>query len=159
MSPVSKLAGSASLNLLPSAVMPVFQSHALQTLGRLAATMSLFVVLAGKTVHQHQECGCGDDHCSVEQTSKPVKPCPYGCQHHDNTSSDAGHKSEQDGKPKHEEHLCPVCSLLAQAPEKTSLVDVPQSSEVILETILICSDVPVDGLILSARSRGPPAAV
>ena len=131
--------------------------------GRLLAIVAMFVLLFGRTIHLGQERG---DCCSVSSSqvhtekapTKQVRPCPYGCCHHDEQadSDKKSGKPERDKRPGHDEHHCAVCSVFAQAPSCVAVVGLTIESDVVVETITFESASVATVTFLSAQPRGPP---
>lgn len=120
--------------------------------GRVLAILSLTVLFVGKTVHLHQECGCCTEQCDVSANKPQPVRCPFGCEHHQHAEGESSDSSE----PKHDEHHCPICSLLAQPPESISLPEIKESPGLTAQTILLLSDRRVERELRVASSRGPP---
>lgn len=128
-------------------------------LGRLMAVLSLAVVLFGKPVHLHQECGCCPvemrERLTADEASLTSTACPFGCPHHATPVSDTERESQP--RPCHDGQHCTVCQQLAQAPDLVAIVAVPIAVDVI---------VPLDevrpslcaAFLQHEQSRGPPHA-
>lgn len=148
---------------------------------RCFAIVAVAVLLAGKTLHVHQECG---DCCQVSGSSASefdetqvaalaAETCPFGCNHHPAAEESTGLPSGDhpagcdhpgsdhpgsDPAPVHEEHGCAVCSVLAAAPECPLVMGLPEWSDLVQTAELgeACLPDIVEGKII--RLRGPPIA-
>lgn len=129
-------------------------SKFLRQLVRLPAILSLLVVLFGKPVHFHQECGCCAPVSSTSGSHQKSVTCPFGCDHH--CSPESPDSEDKGGKP-HDSQHCSVCSQLAQAPDVIAIVDVP-CCEDLREIISAVSEDETQSAALLECSRGPPVA-
>ena len=121
---------------------------------RIAALLSLVVVVVGETVHLYQECDCCDTQCSIEQDT--VTQCPFGCEHHGSESSDDTSHRQQPG---HDEDSCSICFQLGQAPQESAIVEIPAMDMALSEDLAVVSEAPAATALPAAYSRGPPAGV
>ena len=131
-----------------------FAPTTLHRFARIAAIVSVCMVLVGPIVHVHQH---GESCCPASSGSlvqqKKVSPCPFDCDHHSKQNSIP---TEDSDKPRHDDHNCAVCSVLAQALNCPVIVGLPDVSEVVIETISLPSAAPSAGMILITEARGPP---
>ena len=150
---------------------PFLHSNWLESTGRISAVLAMIVMFAGQAVHLGQECGgCLSGSCCSDTSAKPkhslstsgkfrFSKCPAGCTHHATGStkaSDEGTPPPNDDRSPHDEHNCPVCSQLAQAPSCSVLTELPKQVELVWETISLSCVVPVAAPFLTSQSRGPP---
>lgn len=144
---------------------------------RLLAMVAMVVLLAGKTLHVHQECSncsgasdcstadcsaadCsleGGDHCAVDVAEQSPISCPFGCDHH-LTDLESADEPVEDLPAPHEEHRCAVCSVLAAAPECPLVMGLPEWTTLVQPAVLAKVSLPdtVEGREI--RLRGPPLA-
>lgn len=125
---------------------------------RWLAIVAVFVFVAGKTLHVHQECSSC---CEFESpvVSEEVEVCPYGCQHHATTShSDCGSEendSRHSNQP-HDEHQCAVCSVLAAASQCPIILGLPELHSLVQPATELNVSVPDCLEVRIVRLRGPP---
>ena len=128
--------------------------------GRWMAIAAMSVLVCGKLVHLGQESAgcCSGSHCHVEADSSPQpKPCPFGCLHHEqpeNGTHSEGHEPCPDG---HDEHHCSICTVLAHVTESTAIVDVPDESRFVVETMPFDSASSEAAVFFPVHPRGPPS--
>lgn len=127
-----------------------FQQH---VSGWLALT-AVLVLLVGKSVHLGQECG--DSCCSVAvgvaEVEVTVESQSCSCGHHA-SEEESGSESEQH----HDQHQCPVCSVLSHVTDCPLIVGLPSESQ--LATVVYCqvASVAIVGEDSPFLPRGPPA--
>lgn len=121
-------------------------------LARVAALLSLAVVVFGETMHLYQECDCCETLCSVDQ--ELVTSCPFGCEHHGTETPENSESGHQSG---HDEESCSICFLLGQAPQETSIVEVPSLDDSCSEAFVVASESTHAATLLAPVSRGPPS--
>ena len=119
---------------------------------RVAALLGLAVVVFGETLHLYQECDCCETLCSAAQES--VTACPFGCEHHRETSEDSESSHHQSG---HDEESCSICFLLGQTPQETTIVEIPSIDKSVSETVVLASEFTHASTVHFAGSRGPPS--
>jgi len=124
--------------------------------GRWLAILAMSVLVCGKLVHLEQEsagCCAGED-LHVEAGNSPqLKPCPFGCLHHETPENS---DQPEDNEPSHDEHQCSICSVLSHVTESPAIVDVPDESRFVAGTVPFESASAKTAVFFSVRPRGPP---
>lgn len=123
--------------------------HSQQHFGGWLALTAVFVLLVGKSVHLGQECG---DNCCVIDVEAAAKSPDCSCCHH---SSDAS-EDESGGEQNHDQHQCPVCSVLSHVTQCPLIVGLPSEFQLVtlIDDHVVC--VATAGPQASPLPRGPP---
>lgn len=127
--------------------------------GKAAALLALLVACAGRIVHQHDvhgDCCKAPTALAALTETEPTCVCPFGCSHERPTRGPQDSESSQE---KHDEHTCPVCSVLAKAPPVAAPVSLPQLEENVALLPPASALVPAIQPRYSYLTRGPPEFV
>ena len=151
--------------------------------GRCLAILSMCVLLSGRILHSHQNCGdcCQDNsaghnvagHGAVHHPCRHglnqafsqscpgvhEQTCPFGNDPLDDTgkTADAGCPCPTVPKSQHDPHQCAVCSVLSQAPELAVPVGLISIAQRVEEVQIFRPAIAIAGALLLPQPRGPPS--
>lgn len=115
------------------------------------ALTAVLVLLVGKSVHLGQECG--DDCCSpVVQAAPESLGC--SCCHHSHSAAED--ESDRESQKGHDEHQCPVCSVLSHVTECPIVIGLPDEAALVTSVAFQQIAVGASGPQLPSQPRGPP---
>lgn len=123
---------------------------------RWLAVVAMVVFVAGKSLHIHQESCCGNDATTAADVETS---CPFGCQHHELSSTQADDDGQPDHAPTHDEQQCSVCLVLAAATECPFVLQLPECDSLIQPTASRSVRLPDLLEARLVRLRGPPIAL
>lgn len=125
--------------------------HSRQHFSGCLALTAVLVLLVGKSVHLGQECG--DSCCSIDvEAASESLEC--SCCHHSHDASE-DESGEEPGE-NHDQHQCPVCSVLSHVTQCPLIVGLPSESQLVTLIDDHVISVATAGPQSSPLPRGPP---